>query len=522
MKNKKNFILALLLMAATQGAVAQSGNPVTVKQGVEEADKWTATPNPAASGQTVTVNYNGTLKVKSLDVTPVVPTDLSLVDCAGNANANGRTTANCYMVHTAGNYKLPLVYGNAIKNGDANSAAYTGLSSGTNITMTFHNHEGNAINAPWITKSTDGSGVDQGMGISVASAELLWQDAPGLVTEVGISGDYLTLTVGKDATEQEGNAVVAAKDGDGNIVWSWHIWVTRQTFAAADLATINTGQHTYTLTPVNLGWVGDVMSRGYCTYYQWGRKDAFSPADFNNITTEGGETVGGGGGGGMGSDPWQTGTTTYAGDLTVYDINNVTIQNPVTVCHDEYSSSTTIATNIKNPTTMYWCDKYRNGNNTHVVTTPNKELYINMWNAQQPVTKNSDIYINSNIAEATVKTVYDPCPPGFCVPTDNLYDYIADIDSESFSFSENFVGRQLTTATPNVFFPCVGRRAYDTGRVTSVNSGGLLSATAVAPNNPDRYGLARSAMFFSFGKKTTGRDRVNFSFGYPVRAVAEE
>ena len=58
MKNKKNFILALLLMAATQGAVAQSGNPVTVKQGVEEADKWT-TPNEAAEGQLVTVTYDG-------------------------------------------------------------------------------------------------------------------------------------------------------------------------------------------------------------------------------------------------------------------------------------------------------------------------------------------------------------------------------------------------------------------------------------------------------------------------------
>ena len=241
--------------------------------------------------------------------------------------------------------------------------------------------------------------------------------------------------------------------------------------------------------------------------------------------TEGGETIGGGGGGGQSTEGWQTGTTTYAGDLTVYDINNVTIQNPVTVCHDEYSSSTTIATNIKNPTTMYWCDKYRNGNNTHVVTTPNKELYINMWNAQQPVTKinnNDSIYIKSNIAEATVKTVYDPCPPGFCVPTDNLYEYIAAIDSVSFYFSEDFVGRQLTTATPNVFFPCVGRRAYDTGRVTSVNSSGLFSATAVAPNNPDRYGLTRNALFFSFGKTTTGRTRTNFSLGYPVRAVAEE
>jgi hypothetical protein len=82
------------------------------------------------------------------------------------------------------------------------------------------------------------------------------------VTEVGIKGDYLTLTVGKDATEQEGNAVVAAKTADGTIVWSWHIWVTRQTFAEADLATFNTGEHIYKLTPVNVGWVGDRVAAG--------------------------------------------------------------------------------------------------------------------------------------------------------------------------------------------------------------------------------------------------------------------
>ena len=526
MKVKLFSILALLLFGVTQGVEAQT-HVSKLKMRTVDAEKWTVSPNPAREGATVTATYAGRKKVMSVQAETNPYTDLSMVDCAGNERQS-QWTANCYMVHTAGKYRLPLVYGNAIKNGEANTSAYIGPDNPTEFmsnlrTKTFPNHKGNAINAPWITKSTSGSGVDQGMGISVASAELLWQDAQGLVTEVGIKGDYLTLTVGKNATEQEGNAVVAAKDANGTIVWSWHIWVTRQTFAAADLATINTGQHTYTLTPVNLGWVGDVMSRGYCTYYQWGRKDAFSPADFNNITTEGGETIGGGGGGGQSTEGWQTGTTTYAGDLTVYDINNVTIQNPVTVCHDEYSSSTTIATNIKNPTTMYWCDKYRNGNNTHVVTTPNKELYINMWNAQQPVTKNnSGIYINSNIAEATVKTVYDPCPPGFCVPTDNLYEYIAAIDSVSFYFSEDFVGRQLTTATPNVFFPCVGRRAYDTGRVTSVNSSGLFSATAVAPNNPDRYGLARNAIFFNFGKKTTGRDQTNFSLGYPVRAVAEE
>jgi len=42
-------MIALLLMAATQGAVAQTGYPVIVKHGVEEAGNWSATPKRPAS-----------------------------------------------------------------------------------------------------------------------------------------------------------------------------------------------------------------------------------------------------------------------------------------------------------------------------------------------------------------------------------------------------------------------------------------------------------------------------------------
>ena len=65
MKRKLFSILALLLMAAT-GATAQTTYTVTVKDGTEDAAKWSAAPNPAQAGQTVTVTYSGTNKVKSV------------------------------------------------------------------------------------------------------------------------------------------------------------------------------------------------------------------------------------------------------------------------------------------------------------------------------------------------------------------------------------------------------------------------------------------------------------------------
>ena len=56
-------MLALLLMTAV-GARAQATYTVTVKNGTEDAARWSATPNPAGEGQTVTVKYNGKKKVK--------------------------------------------------------------------------------------------------------------------------------------------------------------------------------------------------------------------------------------------------------------------------------------------------------------------------------------------------------------------------------------------------------------------------------------------------------------------------
>ncbi len=398
-------------------------------------------------------------------VTPEEPagTDLSMVDCAGNARTS-MSTANCYMVHTAGDYKLPLVYGNAIKDGAANTAAYTGIEN-ANTTLTFPNHAGNAINAPWITKAATGEGVNKGMGITVSSAELLWQDAQGLVTAVGIDGDYLTLTVGKDATTQQGNALVAAKDADGNIVWSWHIWVTTETFAS--LTTVATGSHNYKVTPVNLGWVstGGDGKKGYAPYYQWGRKDPFK------------------------------GTGAPA-DLTVYDIDGTAIAGLT------YKASTTatIADNIKNPTTHYYNSSTKG---------PCDTQYYNMWDAEQKTAGN-------NITTATKKTVYDPCPAGFCVPTSNLYYYMKDSSSKTWdgiNMGYTWENNGGITGGP-LFFPASGYRNSGSGSVGSVGSYGHCWSAS-----PGGGGYGYCLYFNSSGDGVSGSER---SYGDSVRAVAEE
>lgn len=402
---------------------------------------------------------------------PVVAvTDLSMVDNAGGARST-MNTANCYMVHTAGDYKLPLVYGNAIKDGAANTAAYTGITN-TYTTATFPNHAGTAINAPWITKATTGDGVDKGMGIVVSTAELLWQDAQGLVSAVGIDGDYLTLTVGKDAATQEGNAVIAAKDAGGNIVWSWHIWVTKETFAT--LTTVATGSHNYKVTPVNLGWVptGGDGKQGYAPYYQWGRKDAFIPGTWNDNTNR-----------------------------TVYDISNTA----VTRLTYESSTTATIADNIKNPTTHYYCSTWGPCNTT----------YYNMWDAQQTAA-------TGNITTATVKTVYDPCPAGFCVPTGNLYYFMGDGGSRSDSnwdgTNKGKTWLQTTyssnTTGPDLYFPASGYRNVSSGTLYGVGSYGYYWSASPNSSNGGHILYFDSSSWYWNGSFRAS--------GFPVRAVAEE
>ena len=69
----------------------------------------------------------------------------------------------------------------------------------------------------------------------------------------------------------EGNAVIAAKDNSGKILWSWHIWLTDK--PSEQIYYNDAG----TFMDRNLGAttaeVGDVGALGLL--YQWGRKDPF-------------------------------------------------------------------------------------------------------------------------------------------------------------------------------------------------------------------------------------------------------
>lgn len=165
-----------------------------------------------------------------------------------NLNTHGHS--NCYVVSSAGVYSFDAT---VIGNGEF------GMVSGAD----FH------------TDSPD---------IAPASVELLWEDRAGLIG--GYAYDAAAGEVKFISTNNEGNALFAVKDAEGNILWSWHIWMTDQ---PADQTYVNSAG-TFVMQDRNLGATradqgsGDEYKDSHGLLYQWGRKDPFSLGNYSYIT----------------------------------------------------------------------------------------------------------------------------------------------------------------------------------------------------------------------------------------------
>ena len=154
----------------------------------------------------------------------------------GPKNLSKQGTANSYVVTEAGEYKIKAVKGN----------------------------------------------TEESVG-AVASAEILWETwnnqetvtPNSVIASVGVDGDFITFAT--PATFHAGNALIAAKDASGTILWSWHIWLPAT--PVADVADAN--YSTKNAMTRNLGALVDATIDAPTTVesfgllYEWGRKDPF-------------------------------------------------------------------------------------------------------------------------------------------------------------------------------------------------------------------------------------------------------
>ena len=420
-----------------------------------------------------------------------------------------RSTANSYLISAPGVYRIPLVYGNAIKNGNDNPSSYKTSNTGTRILRNFQDHEGHDIDDPWIEKSHGGAnnGVD--------GAEVVWADAANLVHSPSIKRDanndaFLEFEV-KASDIQSGNAVVAVTKSNGaskTVVWSWHLWFAPKD-ALSTIAVTNYQGKTYNFTKETLGWKlvlwngstyssartvkvkveqtvanggtkqvseftitqnpGSVKT-GATTLYQFGRKDAFPGVETSKLAAN-------------------SHFTENAG-------NNMSIQN-----------------GIQHPGSFYtWGSSWWS-------TPPTGYSYDNLWSAD-----NTGVGLNDN---SVVKTVYDPCPVGFKMPPTKAFsgftsngqnDGTMNVDGTDNlqTFQSNF-GHNLWTSsskTATINFPASGYRFNDDGSLLNVGVSGCYWSALPSDTDSGFYlGVSLSGVF--------PLNYNNQSYGFAVRPVSE-
>lgn len=360
--------------------------------------------------------------------------DLSKYDFETDTrNAHQMTTANCYIIRHAGTYRIPLVYGNGVVNGVENNEAFSpgdrpgpghgpgpGPGPDASFLNKFKNHLDKDITNPFIENNTkDGKKLDKNRtkALTAKDKAVVWQSTAGVISNLSVTpatapdlgkgnmytaGNvrYLEFEVNQDAICQS-NAVLAVKDAEGKIMWSWHIWITNDP-AVGDPAIYH---NSYGFFPMNdIGWVEgalyserqdvtiyleqttsgkivevivsqpEVTAAGGGMFYQWGRKDPMRAS----------------------------GNTIVAGPKSLSEA-------------------------IKNPQTFYtisssgdWCST----------------SYTNLWTGKENST-------DANVETSNMyKTIYDPSPVGYKVPGPNAFTGFTATDIADFFMPTGYDDRK--------------------------------------------------------------------------------
>ena len=441
------------------------------------------------------------------------PYDLSLHDHNGNVTA--RNTANSYLISAPGHYRIPLVYGNAIKNGATNSSSYISSAPPTMVgwvDMILHNfkdHLNENITDPWIEKTNSGANA------GVDGAKIVWSDEKDLVhlSASPIKQDdgnaYLDFEV-KQADIKSGNAVVAVTKG-GVVVWSWHLWFAPKS-ALNKIEVTNYQGVKYNFTEETLGW----KPKGEVTTYNAPR----------TVKVKVEQTIANGG----------------VKQFTVINItqNNGGKKEGIATLYQFGRKDALPGTNTFYPTNGYSFDNTPGGRSLgYAIQHPENMFiyaqtgtyyydwcnatYYNLWSADNTTTGFND--------NAVVKTVYDPCPVGFKMPASNAFtgftsdgqyqgtaaninvDGTADSwDKFSAAYGHNFYTNSSKNAT--IFFPAWGRRNYDDGLLSYVGLG--CCYWAAVPNSVN----GGCILYFDWsGVDPQGNS--SRSYGFAARPVSE-
>lgn len=270
--------------------------------------------------------------------------------------------------------------------------------------------------------------------LETARVELLWETRRNLIEYIDFNHGRVSFYVGNqvgdddDAEEKlyPGNALIGAFNADGELIWSWHIWVTNNDpMAAENITTINGRE----VMKMNLGAIslndgsGDEAKilASYGLYYQWGRRTPLpGPFTWNFTQNE---------------------------DARLYNADEE-------LCYLAYEASTA------DTGTEAWS----NLNPISVILGNPENNYNWLYSGT-----------NDTLWSTEVKTSNDPCPRGWRVPDSSLYANLTIAekdDAMSWQEAQPMYGWMLkdTTTGEEHFFTAAGRRNYLDGRLDNMNT----------------------------------------------------
>lgn len=488
---------------------------------MSEKPDWLTIPNEGRTTTQDVEQYTATFNANQRDVLADFNNAMKTADPVTNynlANAKGEAaienTANCYIISAPGTYRIPLVYGNAIKGGGTNSSAYTSsktkvMGSEEFVLQEFVDHNDHKITSPYINV--------QNSGDQATKAEVIWEDCKDIVTAPAVTGSgansYLTFEIKKENL-QNGNAVVAVTNTGGKVMWSWHLWFTPK----SSLKTIpfTSVGSTYNFMTDNLGWkytkwtgglkrevvvkieqqaetgekktatitlkqaAGNNVREGYGNLYQWGRKDPLPGTDTFYPNT---------------GYKFNDGYTIVGDQVADYT-------NPA---NKQRMEERTIGLSIREPGIML--PKVGGGK-----LSWSYRQYINLWSAD------NDSYAGT--VRNGKKTIYDPSPVGFKVP--DAYAF------KDFSITGVVWSNGYTLKADNdkeIYFQAGGYRDGNDGKLKLVGSYafywvGIASkrGTTGGPGYGLRIKMANGILSAPINPSD---DYGNRAYGYGVRPVAE-
>lgn len=327
------------------------------------------------------------------------------------------------------------------------------------------------------------------------SASLLWQTAPDLVSNLIYSPAEKKIAA--TVADKKGNALVCAKDADGKILWSWHLWVVDYDPADDFTTPANANGTTWTFMNLNLGAISTERQGmdSHGLFYQWGRKDPFPGAATRTVMNE---------------------DYTYEvdGEPTLYDIDG----KPLPKINTYAQPHGTIALSIENPMAFYVNLKVPTGE----IDEYDEPIMVDDWITGDWTDVSDDDYWGGVSGK---KSIYDPSPVGYKVPVSDAsgatpYDWLT---YDQMTWDEKNGGAEQD----GQWFPGTGTRVYASGSLDfpvggNPYSGLWFGTKGKESDNLEEYPtLYGQYMFVINGKRTFKTSKDRRSQGMSVRCVRE-